>query len=151
LRIGLSVTKGICFGSNLPLIAITTLEHMASNFPNEYCFPMIDARRMEVYGALLKNGNFVVEPFACIVDGYNWDALLADKNIFFIGNGATKSKPVLQKFPNAVFADDYRISAKSLSEMAYIKFTKGEFENLAYHVPFYLKEANITVAKKRIL
>jgi tRNA threonylcarbamoyladenosine biosynthesis protein TsaB len=149
LRIGLSVAKGICYGAELPLIAITTLEHMASNFPEEYCFPMIDARRMEVYGALIQNGRFIIEPFACIVDEYKWDEILFNNQVRFIGNGAPKSKQILQKFQNAIFEDDYLVSARSLSEMAYTKLIRNEFVDLAYSVPFYLKEANVTVAKKK--
>ena len=60
LRIGVSTAKGYCYGTDIPLIAIGTLEAMAFgmagkiNSPNEdfiFC-PMIDARRMEVYSAL---------------------------------------------------------------------------------------------------
>lgn len=151
LRIGLSVAKGICYGLNIPLIAITTLEHMSYTFTNEYCFPMIDARRMEVYGALLYQGEFVIDPFACIVDEFNWDSLSAGEKIFFIGNGVSKSKPILQKYENVVFDDSYKISARTLAEAAFHKFINKQFEDLAYHVPFYLKEANVTEAKKRIL
>lgn len=151
LRIGLSVAKGICFGANLPLIAIPTLEHIASNFSNELCFPMIDARRMEVYGALLYNGKFEIQPFACIVDHYDWETLLCDKKIKFIGNGAAKSKPLLHKFSNAVFVDDYLISAKSVGELAYKYYLNEQFANLAHESPFYLKEANVTEAKRKSL
>ena len=69
----------------------------------------------------------------------------------FIGNGISKSKSVLQSFPNAVYADDYQLSARSLSEMAYSRFLNADFVDLAYHVPFYLKEANVTESKKKAL
>ncbi len=58
LRIGVSTAKGICYASNIPLIAIGTLESMTKhiilnrfkygipeNMPCLFC-PMIDARRM---------------------------------------------------------------------------------------------------------
>ncbi|MGQ9621366.1 MAG: tRNA (adenosine(37)-N6)-threonylcarbamoyltransferase complex dimerization subunit type 1 TsaB, partial [Bacteroidales bacterium] len=60
LRIGVSVAKGIAYGSDIPLIAIDTLtsmyfgilpvakENNLLNKNNIFC-PMIDARRMEVF------------------------------------------------------------------------------------------------------
>ena len=59
LRIGVSEAKGLCFGWNVPLISVPTLELLACgvmfrNFFDDdvlYC-PMIDARRMEVYAAV---------------------------------------------------------------------------------------------------
>jgi len=151
LRIGLSVAKGICFGSNKPLISIPTLQHLAlgSIVPADYYFPMIDARRMEVYGALVNSqGSFELQPFACIVDTYNWAELLAQKKICFVGNGVQKSKPILQSFKNATIADDYVISAASMCKLADGKFQQGDITDLTTEVPFYLKEANVTVSKK---
>lgn len=65
LRIGVSTAKGLCYGLGIPLIAISTLQSMASGMISKYndaerstlfC-PMIDARRMEVYTSLFqKNG-----------------------------------------------------------------------------------------------
>lgn len=166
LRIGLSVAKGICFGTkntnefkgvpgaNIPLIAISTLQHIAANPTKKDCFyfPMLDARRMEVYGALLnKENNFIQEPFSCIVDTYNWEELLSDKKVCFLGNGVAKSKEILNAFPNAMFEEGYTISASSICGLADKKFKEKQFADLAYHVPFYLKEANVSVSKKKAL
>ena len=63
LRIGTSTAKGLCYGLNLPLIPIPTLEVLCeaaksqltihnSQFTNSLLVPMIDARRMEVYTAI---------------------------------------------------------------------------------------------------
>ena len=63
LRIGASLVKGLCYGADLPLIAVPTLAVIASaairNQQSEISSqrsalicPMIDARRMEVYCAL---------------------------------------------------------------------------------------------------
>ena len=62
LRIGIATAKGICFTLNKPLIAIDTPLAMASAYWHErknelpaeaVMVPVIDARRMEVYGAAL--------------------------------------------------------------------------------------------------
>ena len=59
LRIGVSMAKGICYGRNIPLIGLPTLEVMcvpvllAHDLPEDALLcPMIDARRMEVYAAV---------------------------------------------------------------------------------------------------
>ena len=59
LRIGVSMAKGVCYGRNLPLIGLPTLEVLCvpvllySDLPeNALLCPMIDARRMEVYAAV---------------------------------------------------------------------------------------------------
>jgi tRNA threonylcarbamoyladenosine biosynthesis protein TsaB len=152
LRIGLSVTKGICYGAEIPLIEVSTLLSIASDVnENIIRFPMIDARRMEVYAAIVDpNGKFIEPPFACLVEEYDWTNLLKDQKICFVGNGVEKSKPILSQFPNAFFHPG-SMSAATLCSIANQKFTNGELANLAYHVPFYLKDANVSPAKKKLL
>jgi len=58
LRIGVSTAKGLCYALNIPLIAIATTQSMANQYYlqnknyNGYVVPLLDARRMEVYGAV---------------------------------------------------------------------------------------------------
>ena len=74
LRVGVSTAKGLCFGSQKPLIAVGTLDTLVAQAlcpsesgchpeslshperseasPYRFIIPMIDARRMEVYAAV---------------------------------------------------------------------------------------------------
>ena len=53
LRIGLSTAKGLCYGSDLPLIAISSLLNLAHNVEFDgLIIPTIDARRNEVYSVV---------------------------------------------------------------------------------------------------
>ena len=54
LRIGVSAAKGLCYALNIPLIAVDTLQALASKVKIDkgLIVPMIDARRMEVYSAV---------------------------------------------------------------------------------------------------
>lgn len=61
LRIGVSAAKGLCYALDKPLLAVNTLEAMASGFLNEQkapadslLCPMLDARRMEVFMAIYR-------------------------------------------------------------------------------------------------
>ena len=76
LRIGVSEAKGLCFGLNLPLIAVSTLELLCCTAmfrvdieEDALICPMIDARRMEVYAAVYNERLEAVMPVgAYIVD-----------------------------------------------------------------------------------
>lgn len=153
LRIGLSVAKGICFGNDIPLISIPTLQHISSlnTTPGSFSFPMIDARRMEVYAALLDDqNNFIQPPFACILDEYDWSSLPNEIDIYCMGNSNKKAIEILSAYPKFQFIDS-PISASTMCVLAEKKFTAMDTADLAYEVPFYLKEANVSPAKKKLL
>jgi len=153
LRIGLSVAKGICFGNEIPLISISTLQHISTlnTQPGTLSFPMIDARRMEVYAALIDDGNnFMEAPFACILNEFNWNSLPNNKTIYCIGNSNKKAVEILSTYSNFQFIDAH-ISASTMCSIAEKKLTELTITDLAYEVPFYLKEANVSPAKKKLL
>ena len=51
-----------------------------------------------------------------------------------------KCKEVLGIHPNAFFLDDVKASAKAIGAQAVSKYKNGQFEDLAYFEPYYLKE-----------
>lgn len=63
VRIGLTVTKIICWGLNIPLIPISTLEYLASssNLSKDKIRPIIDARRGNVFTALYNQNLDILE------------------------------------------------------------------------------------------
>jgi len=57
VRIGVSAVKGLAFTSNLPCVAVSTLESMAENtaaLPGTIICCLMDARCQQVYGALFE-------------------------------------------------------------------------------------------------
>jgi tRNA threonylcarbamoyladenosine biosynthesis protein TsaB len=152
LRIGVATAKGLCYALDKPLIAISTLKSMAVGIqnlqlqtPNSklqtfYC-PMIDARRMEVYCAIYdSDGNEVRKTLAEIINETSFSEILIKNTIFFAGDGAAKCKPFLEENRNAFFLDDFLVSSRYMIHLAEQKFLAGEFENLAYFEPYYLKD-----------
>ncbi len=165
LRIGVSVAKGICYGTNKPLISVNTLKAMAngmlslhnqnetgqSNPENTLFCPMIDARRMEVFTAIYDYLNNVIEDTrALIVEPSSFDEYLAEKRMVFFGSGAHKIKNIIHN-KNAIFIDNYDTSARNMINLSEEAFKKKEFENVAYFEPFYLKDFIATVPKKKHL
>ena len=113
LRIGTSTAKGICYGLDVPLIPVPTLQVLcvaaASAAPVErrdvYLCPMIDARRMEVYTA--------------VYDGDLQEVLNGGDPVRFIGGIVPEAKYM------GVLAEQ----GKALSG-----------KEIAYYEPYYLKE-----------
>lgn len=151
LRIGVSTAKGLCFSLDIPLIAIETLEVLARQVVVEKGFivPMIDARRMEAYTKVFK-ANYeearVIE--AEILDETSFETYLEQGKVIFVGNKTEKTQEVIQHC-NAQFIESFP-SAKEMSELAYEKFEKNNFEDVAYFEPYYLKDFLVTPAKKKV-
>jgi len=62
VRIGVVIAKTISWGFNIPVIAISSLELMASTpTDKKYIIPMIDARRGNVFGAIYDNNLNIVK------------------------------------------------------------------------------------------
>jgi tRNA threonylcarbamoyladenosine biosynthesis protein TsaB len=153
LRIGVSSAKGLCYGLNIPLISIDTLQLIAAeaqksiNCPTLLC-PMIDARRMEVYTALFDENLQKISPTeAKIIDENSFESELKTSKIVFCGNGVEKCKNIL-KSNNAIFLDNINPLSINMIQEAERKFKSNIFENTAYFEPFYLKEFLATPPKK---
>ncbi|RUT78391.1 tRNA (adenosine(37)-N6)-threonylcarbamoyltransferase complex dimerization subunit type 1 TsaB [Ancylomarina longa] len=163
LRIGVSTAKGICFGANLPLMAISTLQIMAltviqnpsilstiKNKQNAYFCPMIDARRMEVYTAFYNIKNEIINDItASIIDADSYAKELLEREIVFFGDGAQKCTEVIDS-KNGIFIDNIYPSASGMVEISEQKFQGKQFEDVAYFEPFYLKDFVATTPKKNI-
>ncbi len=148
LRIGVSMAKGICYGLDIPLISIPTLQLLTVPFllrhddlPEDALLcPMIDARRMEGYAALYDRGLREIKPVAAdIVDGHSYREYLDSHPVYFMGNGAQKCEEVI-RHPNAHFVGKTEPLAKYMQPLAEKKFVQEIFEDVAYFTPFYLKE-----------
>jgi len=155
LRIGVSMAKGICYGRNLPLIAIPTLEVMSvpvllqQDLPDDALLcPMIDARRMEVYAAIYDRAlNMKRSIAADIVDESSYLEYLDSQPVYFFGNGAAKCREKITH-PNAHFIEGVRPLARWMFPLAEKALAGKDFKDVAYFEPFYLKEFVASTPKK---
>lgn len=156
LRIGVSMAKGICYGRDVKLISIPTLELMAvpvllGEHPAEedaLIVPMLDARRMEVYAKVMDRSLKEVRPIqADIVDAETYKEYLDRGTVYFFGNGAEKCMEVINH-PNARLVKGIEPLAKNMAPLAEKRFVEGKFEDVAYFVPFYLKDFVAKMPKK---
>lgn len=156
LRIGVSTAKGLCYGLDIPLIAVSTLHAMAIHCKDTLCqrkdivppasleaiyCPMIDARRMEVYTGLFNHHTLkpINDIEAVIIEPDSFSEILDEHKVLFFGDGAAKCAGVITR-NNAIFIDDINPSAKGMIAPATAKYIEGAFEDLAYFEPFYLKD-----------
>lgn len=148
LRIGVSMAKGICYGRNIPLLNVPTLELLSVPVllghdeieDDALICPMLDARRMEVYAAVYNRALQPVRPIqADVVDADTYKEWLDRHSVYFFGNGATKCMETINH-PNARLIKDIVPLAKWMFPLAEKKIAKGETEDVAYFIPFYLKD-----------
>lgn len=144
LRIGTSTAKGLCFGLDIPLIAVSTLISMAHgvrkiNINQALLCPMLDARRMEVYCLIADNELRILQNVAPeIIDEESFQNLLSDNSVIFFGDGSAKCKSVIDS-NQAIFLDDIHPSAREIGDLAWLKYQQNDFVDLASFEPFYLK------------
>ncbi len=147
LRIGVSMAKGICYGRNLKLIAVPTLEllcvpvllrELVTDDAALLC-PMLDARRMEVYAQVFDRALQEKRPIhSDVVDADTYKEFLSHP-MYFFGNGAAKCMKAINH-PNAHLIEDIEPLAKNMLPLAEKRIAQGKFEDVAYFVPFYLKD-----------
>ena len=158
LRIGVSEAKGLCFGLDVPLIAVDTLAVMACAVmfkkdidEDALLCPMIDARRMEVYAAVYDRALNVKRAIAAeIVDENSYLEFLNEAPVYFYGNGAAKCREKITH-PNAHFIDDIHPLAKMMYPLAEKAVAREDYKDVAYFEPFYLKEFVASLPKKSLL
>ena len=154
LRIGVSLAKGICYARDLKLIAVPTLELLCVPVllrelveEGALLCPMIDARRMEVYAGLYDRAlRPVREVRADVVDADTYKEYLDRQPVYFFGNGAAKCMEAINH-PNARLIEGIEPLGKYMYPLAERKFLRGETEDVAYFVPFYLKDFVAKVAR----
>ncbi len=158
LRIGVSMAKGICYGRDLKLIGVPTLELLCVPVllreqiqeDNALLCPMLDARRMEVYAALYDRALKEVRPVSAdVVTADTYKAFLDERPVYFFGPGAKKCMDIIQH-PNAHYLDHVEPLAKWMQPLAEKRLLNDQTEDVAYFVPFYLKDF-VAIKPKNLL
>ena len=148
LRIGVSMAKGVCYGRGLKLLAVPTPELMCVPVllghdeleEDALLCPMLDARRMEVYATVYDRAlRPVRKTSADIVDKNTYRELLDTHPVYFFGNGAAKCMETIDH-PNARLIEDVKPLARWMQPLAEKRMAEEKFEDVAYFVPFYLKD-----------
>lgn len=150
LRIGLSAAKGLCYALDKPIIGIGTLGTLAraalARGPGKgELWPMIDARRMEVFAQPHDGmGNTLAASAPLILDEA-WADAPGARTVF--GDGADKAAALWAGRSSIVHLEGVIATAAAMLPEAERRAAEGRFDDLAYLVPDYGKEANVGKAK----
>ena len=162
LRIGVSFAKGLCYGLDIPLVAVGSLDALTEvaredfeagilgveSLDGKWLCPMVDARRMEVYTQVFSScGEPCSEVWAEIVEESSLAEWREKGQLVIFGNGAAKCREVLS---DAVYVDVVP-SARGLARLAEEQLQRGQTEDIAYFEPFYLKDFVVIPSKKKLL
>ena len=162
LRIGVSFAKGLCYGLNIPLLAVGSLEALTDVAIKDYeagiiqvegwdealLCPMVDARRMEVYTQIFNSRcEAQSEVSAEIITEDSFSQWRSKGKLVIFGNGAAKCQEML---PDAIYID-VAPSARGLTRIAHQLFEAGKKVDIAYFEPFYLKDFVVIPSKKKLL
>ena len=142
-------------------IGVNTLTAMAYGFvtaesgnirEEDLLCPMIDARRMEVYSAIYNPQLAVILPTgARIIDETTFDNLTDVSRILLFGSGADKLETMFAGHSTVRVIPGAKNSARYLSLLAYEALQAGDFVNVAYFEPNYLKDFVASTPKKKAL
>ena len=129
LRIGVSFAKGLCYGLNIPLLAVGSLDALTQvaiedydagivdveDWDNAILCPMVDARRMEVYTRMYDaKGGALNDVAAEIISAESFADVRAERQLVIFGNGAAKCCEVM---PDATYIN-ITPSARGLARLA---------------------------------
>lgn len=149
LRIGTASAKGFCYGKNIPLIAVNTLEALGNmaSIEEGVKIPLIDARRMEVFGGVFGiNNEEITHSFNYVIEKDSFSHISENKYLF--GNGAEKLKEFFLDQEGYTFIDNIECSARGMVHVSERKYKNEDFEDVAYFEPNYGKEFYTVPSKK---
>ena len=154
LRVGLATAKGIAYALEKSLIGLSTLSALAAAAVqvspttievSTQIFSMIDARRMEVFGAIYDiTLNPILPEQAIVLDQTKWNSIVMQPTVV-IGNGQLKTKDFTSTHEVTYLDGNY--TSQVLLDLAMSKWSAGQFEDLAYVGPNYLKDVYIIPSK----
>lgn len=147
LRIGLSAAKGLCYALDKPIIGLSTLGTLVAAARQQHgpfagtLWPMIDARRMEVFAQPYSTeGQALAEAAPLILDDA-WSARPEARVVF--GDGADKAAQQWAGYGSIKHHAGIRPSAVFMLAGALARYRIQRFDDLAYLVPAYGKGASV--------
>ena len=135
IRIGLATMRAMAMAAGVPIIGISSFDLFAAPKTGHANIICVESWREELYFQLDSETPVNVSPEDFV------KTLPAGKSFVISGDAAEKLKPLL---PDAVMQEG-KINAAAVARIAAEKFTAAGKADRP--VPFYLREADVTVAK----
>jgi tRNA threonylcarbamoyladenosine biosynthesis protein TsaB len=149
LRIGISSVKGLAIASGKPVVGISSLDALAmqSNFSPYLIFPLLDARKGEVYFSRYRFKNFLLKK------EMEEQVLPPDKAVcnikepcIFIGNGAFLYREVILDrigdFARFAFSFQNTIRASTVAYLGMDRLKNNDTDDVFTLVPKYIRKSD---------
>ncbi len=155
LRVGLAFVKGLSFSTGVPVVAVPTLDALASqvNLVKTLVVPLIDAKKDLVYSALYTNNNgafqkiseYMLLPLDKMVEKIPPQALfilLEDENFRVKWNALTAERNILAKVITVL------PSGVAVAKLGLEKYKRHKLEDLSNLEPLYVSPVAFKTKKK---
>lgn len=151
LRVGLSLTKGLCHAMAIPAIGISSLEALASQIPfaDIPITAIIDSRRDEFFSARFRwssENRLIRETEDEPVSAEDFPQQFREPSIF-VGNNYATQAAIVKRKPNTLIrlapARLWNIQASSVGALGLARFFSGDFDDLHTLTPLYLRPPDI--------
>ena len=145
LRIACGVAQGLAFGSNLPVVEVSTLEALAQQSGEQKVITCLDARMGEVYyAAYIKNGEVWNEVHAPALYKPDQVPALTGNDWVGIGTGWTAYSEAMQKAYAAQLktnplTENVHPTAVAIAELALPLFAAGKAKPAHEVAPIYIR------------
>ncbi|MDO4488666.1 MAG: tRNA (adenosine(37)-N6)-threonylcarbamoyltransferase complex dimerization subunit type 1 TsaB [Eubacteriales bacterium] len=146
LRIGIATVKGLTMADDIPVVKVSSLKGLAQNIGSGFVCPIMDARRGQVYGAALRDMEYVIEDSALTITDF---LALVSENLgdgekaVFLGDGVPVHKELILETlgERAEFAHDELLlqKASSIAVLGEKLFNEGKITKSDDVVPEYLR------------
>jgi len=151
LRVGLAMAKGLAIGTNLPLIAVPTLEAMAAAFPytDKWVSPWLYAGEKNVHWGLFRMKEATLTSVIADSTSSVEEALQIlsshHESLLFVGGGALRYQTLIMEMGHASGAEGWVVTPRgvqfpspaSVAACGMIRLMKGDVLKPEEVVPVY--------------
>ncbi len=146
IRVGLATGKGFAYSLDKPIIPVTAMEALAWQFRGypHLIYPIIDARRREVFTQPFLGGKPVKAALNCKISDLVAELASYSEPILFVGQGALDYREHLAQLPQAVFpaAEQAGLRPSSVAGLGLHLLQQGMEQNWYQVLPFYMRKSS---------
>lgn len=142
IRIGLATMRALAMAADVPVMGVSAFELFATQRTGHANIICVESWREELYFQVNDaSGNTVIAPVNLSPEDFLQKLAAVSGPYVLSGDAAEKLQPLLA----GVVMHDAKITAADAARIGAVKFQKaGQGE---HPVPFYLREADVTIAK----